>query len=285
MRMVIVFDAGETGGLLVTDTGARPLQPFERSIRLSLKAAAAMVNAADLELSVTTRGKLAREATNLCNIAVEQVEDVVGQLDQERSLIFQSADGGFICGAGGKPPIALPWPLRPPSVSEAIASGVIDGDAVELLRAARAKQVPLLEVFEDPEQAAERLGVSISTRAAAVLRPLAPSKLGDFSDTVDREIVGMLHRVLEDGRFLDNWHLRPYEVARTLNVQISDEALESLASGGAGASRVEVERISDGGLIAAGVIWAGVCIAIGIVLADAPERTEFIVDRSGVEKL
>ena len=144
---------------------------------------------------------LEAEATQLANMAVEQVEQVVGPLDRERALIYQDEDGGFTCGSVGRPPIPIPWPPpERPAISELLAAGVVDGGMVELIRAAGAGDVKLTRVFEDPARVAEQLGVEISEQGVEHLRVLSPAAVEGIEEETDREIVRYFHEVIEDGR-------------------------------------------------------------------------------------
>jgi len=56
--------------------------------------------------------KLGRQATELCNLAIGQLEQLLGPLDRDRALVYQSEHGGFTCGAVGGPPLAFSWPPK-----------------------------------------------------------------------------------------------------------------------------------------------------------------------------
>jgi hypothetical protein len=287
MATVILFGGGDGGGLIITESGIRPIPPFDPGVRFSIKSAAAMVNAMVAMRDDRARRKMAKLATSLCNLAVEQVEEVVGPLDADRSLIYQDEDGGFTCGSTGKPPIPFPWPPRPlPSVHELVASGVVGADLVDLLRRARDEKVSLTDVFEDPLAFAGRLGVPVSERSAADLQLLAPSKLESIGDDVERDIVRFFHVVANDGRYLETWYSRPYEVSHALNFELSDAALERLVTGGAGAAFTNRGGDVAVSAIAAGIVWGIVCIVVGIVLGAAERPIDqIVVDRSGIAKI
>src|SRR5205807_851061 len=132
-------------------------------------------------------------AMGLCNLAVEQVEDVVGPIDDDQSLIFQDEQGGFTCGSAGKPPVPLTWPPRAlPSVPELLSAGVVDKDIVEFLTEVRARKMPLLDVLEDPAAAAQTVGFPLSEQSITGLNALAPSSVSRMTgvDDTDREIFG-----------------------------------------------------------------------------------------------
>ncbi len=287
MRIVVLFGGGDGGGLIITEHGVKPIPPFDPSILGNLKSAAAMVNGFAAARESSIRRKMAPLATNICNLAVEQVEQVVGPLDADRSLIFQDDDGGFVCGSTGKPPIPIPWPPRSlPSVGELIDSGVIEPDVVQLIQKAHQNKVAITAVFDDPRGQAKRLDVRLSEQSAQALHSLAPSGLKLIKDPVDKEIVSFFHKVIDDGHFMDTWISRPYEVAEQLGAKLSDAALERLTAGGVASGFIGQGYKADDGAIAAGIAWAGVCIVIGIVCGETNRPIDQIIrDRSNFAKL
>lgn len=282
MKIVILFGGGDGGGLIITENGVRPIPPFDPSILLNLKSASALVQAFTKASDQRMRAKLSKLATNLSNLAVEQVEQVVGPLSGEQSLIFQDDDGGFTCGSTGKPPIPLPWPpSHLPSVPDLIASGMISVDLVEFVQKVHAKKIVLTEAFENPAKVAKQLGVTLSEQSVKDLHILAPSKLASIKNPAEREVVSFFHKVATDGRFVETWLSRPYEVSQELKYKLSEDALGILVNGGSSASLSDARSSA----ICAGIVWAGICIVIGILLV-APERPidQIINDRSGMEK-
>lgn len=288
-RTVIIFKGGRDGALLSSPDGVRPIPAFPAAIRGNLVAAASMVRAATAVREEEIAKKLAAQATKLSNLAVEQVEQVVGPLARDRALIYQDDDGGFTCGSTGKPPIPIPWPpLARPSVAALVRSGAIGKDLVELIRTARTEDFSLGRIFEDPAGAAQELGVSLSEQSVRDLQMLSPSNLDNISDEVDQEIAKYFHKVIEDGRFLETWHTRPYEVSRELEVTMSEAALERLISGGASPAFQHLGGAGPYASIGAGVIIAGIAITVGIVGEVAAFELEdvqsMVRDRSGVTK-
>ena len=94
----------------------------------------------------------------------------------------------------------------------------------------------------------------------------------------------MFHAVLKDGRFTTDWFERPRLVADELKFKLSDSALDKILAVGSRGSIID--RLSDGGsAIAAGVIWAGVCIAVGTLFVGQMNPLDTLIkDRSNVEK-
>ncbi len=287
MKSVILFGGGDAGGLIITKHGVRPIPPFAPEVRFALKAAASMVNAVSATQSESTGKKIAKVATSLCNLSVELVEQVVGPLDENRAIVYQDEDGGFTCGSTGKPPIPIPWPPQlAPSVPDLIAAGVIEPDLVAFLDQARNAKVKIIEVFEKPQSVAKKLNISLSEKSASDLNLLAPSKLNNVKDETEREIIGFFQKVAEDGRYLETWFAQPYEVSETLKVKLSDRALEQIATGGAATAFSLGGTVNVSTAIKAGVVWAIVCIAVGIIFGEQQLPIDQIVkDRSGAEKI
>lgn len=285
-RTVILFGGGDAGGLIITASGVRPIPPFSPDIMGTLKSAAAIVNAIETTSNKKTAGKMAKLAISLCNLAVEQMESVVGPLDPERSIVFQDEDGGFTCGSTGKPPIPLPWPpLTAPSVRDLIRTGVVEADLIELVGRAQEKKISLDDIFENPQEVAKKLGLKISDQSVRDLQFLAPSQLKKIEDPIDREIVSFFHKVIDDGRFIATWHTRPYEVARMLKVALSEAALARVASRGSALAFANIGGIgpiADFGGSAAIVIAA--IVVVTIVCLASLSRTQLIIDRSQIEK-
>lgn len=285
-KTVILFGGGDAGGLIITASGVRPIPPFSPDIRGTLKSAAAIVMAIEATSDKKISGKMAKLATGMCNLAVEQIENVVGPLDPERSIVFQDDDGGFTCGSTGKPPIPLPWPpLTAPSVKDLIGAGAIEADLIELVGRAQEKKIPLADMFENPQESAKKVGVTISEQTVKDLQFLAPSQLKKIADPIDREIVSFFHDVIEDGRFIATWYLRPYEVSRSLKVQLSEEALARVATRGSAVAFAQFggigPRADFGG--SAAIVIAAIAI-ITIVYLASISRAQLVVDRSGIEK-
>ena len=289
MKGVILFGGGDAGGLIITDRGIRPIPPFDPAILLNLRAANAMVKAIAAARGDDVRTKISKSATGLCNLAVEQIEEAVGSLDGEHSLIFQDDDGGFYCGSTGKPPIPIPWPPQNlPSVHAYVSAGVVEADLVALVRTARAKNVPLTKVFEAPEAVAKEFGLTLSTKSANDLRGLSHGKLAAIKNPVEKEVVGFFQKVVEDGRYLDVWFTRPYEVSKDLKYKLSEAAAELILTGAFVNVGGPISDDAGSYAIAAG-IWVGVCIAVGTAThqyGDFARPIEtFVMDRSGIAKI
>jgi len=277
MKTIVLFGGGDAGGLLITEGGVRPIPPFDLTIRQNLKAVAAIVSSASAASDTPSGQKLGKLATNICNVAVGLVEEVLGPLDPERAIIFQDSDGGFTCGSVGKPPIPFPWPpLQMPSLQDFIASGAAEEDMVSVIQKARSEGISFTNVFEHPTAVAKKMGLKLSKKAAADLSMLAPSKINKIRDETDRNIVKFFHAVVDDGRYLDTWLTRPYEVSKEINFDLDEKTLERLVTRG-GLSSLRGGAVSLGPMI--------VIIIVVIVVDRVKPPRDIVVDRSGRKKI
>jgi hypothetical protein len=222
----------------------------------------------------------------LCNIAIEQLEQLLGPLDRDRALVYQSEDRGFTCGAVGRPPLAFAWPPKSsPSVADLISAGVVGADLVELLQRASAESADILEVFENPRAVARRLGVALCEKSADDLGVLAPSRLGEIEDEVDREICAFLHAVAKNGGYWEVWLDRPHETARVLGVELSDAAIERIGNRGAAETFGPSAALPGAGFVVVG----GSIVVVGLVLIAFAHYAEHkvapaVLDESGLDK-
>lgn len=286
MRSVHIPNGGRAGALLVTDRGTRPLRPLPVGVLSLLKSINELCRAVSATSDKSAREKLSRSLVTIANLAVGRVEGVVGPLEGEAALIFQDDDGGFTCGSTGKPPVPFPWPpLELPSVGDLIKEGFVEAGVVDMIRAAREKGLNLLSVFEDPASNAKKLGVSLSTRALADLEALSPARISTIKDPIDREVVTFFHSVARDGRFLDNWHKRPVEVADELKTKLSPAAVEKIISGElSGAFANPGWRADVGGSIII-IVAADTVIITVVAVTSRSDLSGTIVDRSTRQKI
>jgi hypothetical protein len=275
MSTVILFGGGDAGGLVITAKGVRPIPPFDPGVRLQLRGVAAIIHALDRIPDREIQRKLAPLIQNTTNLVMEQIEQILGPLKGDHALVYQDDDGGFTCGSTGKPPIPIPWPPSPiPSINDLVAHGLVDADLLELLHAAKEKDLKLTEVFESPATVAKKLGVKLSKKAEQDLQLLSPSRVGEIKDVTDREIVQFFHKVIEDGRHINSWATRPFEVSKELGVQLSEQARDKIIAGGASS----IFHWSNAAFVPA----IAVGVAIVVMLYTSP--AEIIKDRSGVVK-
>ncbi|MFN8463903.1 MAG: hypothetical protein U0X20_00070 [Caldilineaceae bacterium] len=276
MAFVILFGGGDAGGLIITPTGVRPIPPFDPSIKLQLRGVSALVQALERMPDAEMGRKLAPLLQNVTNLAIEQVEQTVGPLEGENALIYQDDDGGFTCGSTGLPPIPFPWPpMSIPPVKDLIDRGLVDMNLVGFLREAQAKGVKLTDVFERSAEVAKELNLPLSKRAQEDLQLLAPSRLDEIQDPADKEIVQFFQKVAEDGRYLSTWATRPYQVSQSLDVQLSDAALNRIIAGGASVSFLGPGAVQNP---------VAVAVAVGIVIMLVDRPADVVLDRSGLAK-
>jgi hypothetical protein len=286
MKTLVAFDGGANGAMLITGTAVLPLPPLKRDLLHALKATAKLVSSLATSSDRAMQGKLSKMAIGSANLAIEMAEGQFGALNPDRAIIFQDDDGGFTCGSTGKPPIPFPWPPRPiRDASDLVRKGVVEQPIVDLIRGAKAKGIELTKLFEDPVSTAKSLGVKLPARDAETLAQFAPSKLAAVKDPVDREVLALFHAVLKDGSHTDDWFDRPVEVATKLKVKLSEGAVERvLAIGGRGIGGMR-DPSNASSAITAGVIWAGVCIAVGTLFVGQMNPLDTLIkDRSGVAK-
>jgi hypothetical protein len=276
MAQVILFGGGDGGGLIIGPNGVRPIPPFDPSIRLQLRGLSALVGSLK-GLPEKPQREMSKLANKVSNLVVEQVEGVVGRLEGDNSLIYQDDDGGFTCGSTGKPPIPFPWPpVQTASLGDLIRGGLIERDLVDFLGETSAKGIKIREVLENPAETARTVGRELSERAVKDLQQLAPSRLKEISDPVNREVAQFFHKIADDGRFLSTWTTRPAQVAKELRIDLSDKAFDRIIAGGSIASPFDA------------AIHPGIAVTVAIVVMlyvrDEDLIRSLVKDRSGVAK-
>ena len=277
MAKVVLFDDGDAGGLLIEEKEVRPLAVFDAGVRARIKAVSQLMIAHQGSPGAAgDRGELDTLVARLANLAVQQVEALVGSLDAEASLVVMSRDGrGFTCGTTGKPPVALAAaPTEPAALARLASEGGVDRSLVTFVRAAIEAGRSAPEIFERPAEVARELGMELSERGAHDLAMLAPSRVGELTDPIAREVVLFFQQVLVDGQFVDTWTIQPAVVARSLGIELSDRAAERI---------VAIGTAFDDDADQPSIIW----IVVGIVVIVAVAVTKLdagIVDRSGRTK-
>jgi hypothetical protein len=271
MAKVILFGGGDGGGLIITADGVRPIPPFDPFVRAQIKAVSYLVAGADAPGG--DAAELEGYAARIANITVQHVEAIVGSLDAEASLIVMSDDGdGFTCGTTGRPPIPLARPPKElPPLDSLLARGGIDSSMVEFLRKATAQGVSVPALLENPADVARELGMDLPPRVVRDLEVLAPSRVDELEDPVSREVVTFFQKVLDDGRHVDTWAIRPSAVSDALGIQLSDTAVNRIITVGSALG-------GRGG--EAGIIWIVVGIIVVVAVVIDEEDAE-IIDRSG----
>jgi hypothetical protein len=154
----------------------------------------------------------------------------------------------------------------------------MERELIDFLTDVNTKGIKITEVLEDPTAAAEKLGRSLSERTVRDLRQLAPSRLKDIRDPVEREVLEFFHKVATDGRYLTTWATRPAEVSKALKVRLSDQAFERIVAGASSAVFDPSEVMNP----------IAVAVAVGVVIMLVTRDAELlnlpIRDRSGLAK-
>jgi hypothetical protein len=135
------------------------------------------------------------------------------------------------------------------------------------------------KLFTDPAAEAKRLGLELPKHAEREIKAL---KIGDpelVEDPVDREIVAFFHRAVADGKHLDAWATRPFDVAKALGIDLSREAGDRII----GASGLRFGGRDPGVALSPGSAAVAVVVVIVIVIWTRERRVP-VIDRSGVEK-
>lgn len=283
MQTLIVPNGGKDGAILVTSQGATSVLVANPALLHILKATSHLTAAADAAASTATQNSFAKMAVGASHLAVELVEAAFGPLDKDRAIVYQDDGDGFTCGSTGKPPIPIHWPANPvKEPGDLLKSRAIAPDVIELVRLAKAQGKNLLLLLDDPAALAKQVGVKLSEKSLADLGRLSPEKVAGVTDPVDKEVVQLFRAVLKDGRYTSSWIERPYEIARALDVKISEAALQRVAGVG---GQIGGAGIRSDSAICAGVIWAGVCIAVGTLFVGQINPLDTLIDdRSGKAK-
>jgi hypothetical protein len=271
MAKVILFGGGDGGGLIITTDGVRPIPPFDPFVRAQIKAVSNLVTGA--HPLVGDAEELEGYAARIASIVVQHVEAIVGSLDAEASLIVLSDDGdGFTCGTTGRPPIPLPRPPHElPPLDSLLSRGGIDPLMVQFLRNATAQGVSVPALLENPADVARELGMDLPSRVVRDLEALAPSRVDQLEDPVSREVVTFFQKVIDDGRYVDTWAIRPSAVSDALGIRLSDAAVNRVITVGSALG-------GRGG--EAGIIWivVGIIVVVAVVIDEGDAE---IIDRSG----
>ena len=282
---------GEAGAILITDKGSRRLPPFHLSIQKQLRSLNELIHAAYIEIG-SQKQNIEQQVNRLANQVIGTLEDIVGPLHPENGLVYDDEDGGFICGSTGKPPIPLPpEPLPYGNIGDFLESGIINADIVDFLTKVNAKNINLLEFFENPAQTAEELGVKLSDQTLTDLQSLSSSKLNEIDHDHLKELLEFFHKVIEDGRFIDDWIYRPAHVSEELGVMLDQKTLEDIMMLGAIKDNTHEATPALGTpvMAAPGAAIAVVVVGIVVLVAASADSSvsrinSLIKDRSDIKK-
>lgn len=278
MIKVVLFGGGDGGGLIIGPDGVKPIPPFEPTLRFQLQAVARLVSAASRAVPGPNRDRLSRLTTELAAEAIGTVEQKVGgELDGEAGLIYTDDGGGFICGSTGQPPTPLPWPpAAVPAVERLVQLGLLNAEAVDVLRSAADRRADVLALLREPEAEAERIGLRMSSEAAAQIRRLGLGDPSTIEDPVDREIVEFFHRSLEQGDLIDRWAADPLGVAAELGVPLSNDAARRIVSANIATTLSgPSQKMSP---------YAVAVVVVVVIVVWEREAKVAVIDRSGLEK-
>jgi len=287
MRRIVIPEGGRTGALIVTEFGVRSIPPLDPATLHLLKAAASLVMASTTATDDKDRRSIARHSTTIANLAVQEIEQALGPLEGESSILYYDEDGGFSCGSTGKPPIPFPWPPSPiPSLQDLLAAGVVEPELIDYMEKGKAAGIPLKAMFNNPSEVARKLEIRLPDKAVQDLKQLDPGSAIEIKEPVDCEILQFFHKVVDDGRFTASWAAKPYETAHALDFELSDAAIERLLARGSLVSHGP----SGGGPVAdfgVSVITISVADAVIVYIVATKSRPieEVVLDRSAVEKV
>lgn len=277
MSQLVLFDRGNTGGLLLDSNGIRPVPPFEPAVLSHLRAVSDLLRSSPGQDDPVATD-LASLTTKLANLAIERVEGLVGALTGDDCLVYLTEDDGFSCGSTGAPPRPISWPpVGGRGPYDLVGNGVLAPDLIEFLTRSTHSGLKVTDILEDPVAAAERIDMKLSTLAAESLKPFAPSRTDSIADPVDREVVELFHKVVEDGRFVETWTSQPLTASKALEVELSSAAVDKVLGSRAIVGRTpEVANLS---------IEQGIVIGIvAIIVLDQNPDLQTVIDRSGLEK-
>jgi hypothetical protein len=279
MGRVILFDGGKAGSLFIHGNTVRPIAPFSASVLAHLEAVSELLwSAGELSTDAKVSHELNVLTSRVANLALGRVEAVVGPLDDGDSLFYLNGKQGFVCNSNGAPPRPVDWPAADPVTMENfVERGLLGPDLVEFVRCALAKGLRLVDVLEDPIASAMIVGVTLSDLAVENLKSLAPSKLNDIADPINRGVMAFLHSVIQDGRYLETWMTEPVAVAASLGMELEREVVDRILGSTAIIGHAEpVARLS---------IQQGIVVGIVILILDRPDlETETVEDHSGLVK-
>lgn len=279
MSRVILFEGGKGGGLLLDANSVRTVPRFAPEILANLAAVSDLLRAAENPVSDDTGRDLAALVTKAANIAVQRIEAVTGALDPNDSLVYIDEDDGFVCGSTGAPPRPIKWPHQGGhQPGEILATGILPRDLIDFLGQTSVHGLKLTDTLEDPMGTAKKINFNLSALSAQTLQGVAPSKLSSISDPVEREVVSFFHAVVHDGRFLETWSIQPVAVANSLQLKLSDAAVDKILGGSALVGRPgNIANLSIEQGIVVGVV------AVVLVVAK-PRLGDYVIDLSGKQK-
>ncbi len=169
------------------------------------------------------------QAIRWCKKAVTAIEDILGPLSVENTILYCTGDGGFLFSIRrGIKPLYPRTKQGLYSINAKLRD--VESNISQLIQNARNRKIPLKEVFKNPRSTAKKVGVRLSKKSFQFIKTLASSKIVEGRTPVEKEIIRFLRAVLADGRFVDSWYKEPHKVARLLKIELSEAAILTLAS-------------------------------------------------------
>jgi hypothetical protein len=281
MTTVLLYGGGDGGGLIIAPRGVTRIPPFDPAILRQLEATSRFVHAAHGVRNKRQQKELIQIATKASNLVVEQLESVVGPLDGDAKVIFDDDDGGFVCGSTGKLPIPIPKPRTIPAIAEAVfGHEIIKNEVIDFGQAIHSRGLKLKDALNDPEGTARLLNANLSAETIQALKSMSPAGLSAVGDPVDKEILEYFHKVLDDGRYVRSWALRPDDVSAAVGAKLSKSAIDRIVVATQG------HMLDDPiGTIAISPVVVGiVVVVIMLVPTVAGQQFEKIRDRSVLQK-
>jgi hypothetical protein len=164
-----------------------------------------------------------------------------------------------------------------PSVEDLISLKLLDEDLVGFVNEAAQAGADLSNLFSQPEAEAKRLGLELPKNVDRDLRALGVADPESLEDPVDREVVEFFHEAVKKGAPMEQWAIRPFEVAERVGAKLSPAAADRIIS----ASSIHLGARSPGAVMSPAAV--AIVVVIVIVVWDRERRVP-VLDRSGIEK-
>lgn len=138
----------------------------------------------------------------------------------------------------------------------------------------------LTEVLEQPEQFANRMGLSLGDAELAQIRRLKTDEVKDKVSGLSEGAKSFVQEVVRDGRFLIDWKDDPVSVSTKLNLPPLDPAIVNELK------RIDIDDLLDPHPEAIkGIVIISIAVAVIVASSHVIEDELPIIDFSKVEKL
>lgn len=274
MAKVILFGGGDGGGIVIGPDGVQPIPPFDPSLVKQLRAINQLAWA--MRTAKSSERSLIKYTGKLTGVVLKQIERIVGEIDAENGLVFQSDDGGFTCGSTGKPPIPFPFPVDPRvTVSSLLDKGILNSATIQFFEKASTKKIDIFKAARDPINTARKIGLELTPEIESNLAELNLEKNSPSDDT-GKEVIKLYKKVVTDGRYISEWVRNPKIVADKLKVSVSEEAI------------AQIVNIRDQGMLGGfnpGTVMSPYAVAVVVAIVIVVWTREFelpVKDYSGI---